>query len=93
MDVAKSPPVRDSVPLTSVSIRSLRVSHFYVGATLRRRIEEDLAYERHAINSLREMLPELAQDDPAARPRIEAILASEQERADELSDLLDGTRR
>ena len=92
-DVAKPPPMFDSVPPARVSSPSSPASGFYVSASLRRRIEEDLADERHAIKSLREMLPFLAQDDPAARPRIEAILASEQARTDELSDLLDGTRR
>lgn len=83
----------DSLPLTRVSSQRLRVPDFYVAATLRRRIEEDLADERHAIKSLREMLPFLAQDDPSTRPLVEAILASEEARSDELSDLLGGTRR
>jgi bacterioferritin (cytochrome b1) len=93
MHVAKPCSMSDSPPLTEVSSPRLRVPVFYVGATLRRRIEEDLVDERRAIKSLREMLPYLAQDDPNTRPLVEAILASEQARSDELSELLDGTRR
>ena len=65
---------------------------FYVASSLRRRLEEDLADERHAIQSLRAMIPLLACDDAATRPLVEAILAAEELRANELSDLLDGIR-
>jgi bacterioferritin (cytochrome b1) len=83
----------DLPPPSDVSSQRLRVPDFYVATALRRRIEEDLADERRAIKSLREMLPFLAQDDPAARPLVEAILAKEKARTDDLSDLLDGTWR
>ena len=83
----------DFVPPADVSTVRSRIPGFYVAATLRRRIEEDLAADRHAIKSLREMLPFLAQDDPSTRPLVESILESEQAHFDELTDLLDGTRR
>lgn len=56
--------------------------------TLEAMIRENLVAERIAIESYREMVRYFAQHDPTTRAMLEAILAIEEEHADELSDLL-----
>ncbi len=51
-------------------------------------IKEDLIAERIAIDSYREMIQYLSDQDPTTRRMLEGILAMEEEHADELSDLL-----
>lgn len=51
-------------------------------------IRENLVAERIAIESYREMITFFGERDPTTRAMLEAILAVEEEHADELSDLL-----
>jgi bacterioferritin len=65
-------------------------AEYVEGATLREMIKEDLIAERIAIESYREMVAYLAEQDPTTRRMLEEILASEEEHADDLSSLLEG---
>ena len=51
-------------------------------------IKEDLVAERIAIDSYREMINYIANDDPTSRRLMEGILAVEEEHADDLVNLL-----
>ncbi len=51
-------------------------------------IKEDLVAERIAIDSYREIIKYLGDQDPTTRRMLESILAVEEEHADELADLL-----
>jgi len=51
-------------------------------------IKEDLVAERIAIDSYREMINYLGNDDPTSRRMLEGILAMEEEHADDLVSLL-----
>jgi len=59
------------------------------GVTLSEMIKEDLIAERVAIESYREMVGYLAEQDPTTRRMLEEILASEEEHAEDLSSLLE----
>ena len=63
-------------------------SEYVEGATLIAMIEEDLIAERIAIDSYREMIGYLGNDDSTTRRMLEEILAMEEEHADDLSTLL-----
>jgi bacterioferritin len=63
-------------------------SDFVQGDTLVEMIQEDLVAERIAIDSYREIVQYLGNDDPTTRRIMEEILAVEEEHADDLSDLL-----
>ena len=65
-------------------------AEYVEGATLREMIKEDLIAERIAIESYREMVEYLAEQDPTTRRMLVEILASEEEHADDLSSLLEG---
>ena len=52
-------------------------------------IKEDLVAERIAIDSYREMIAYLGNDDPTTRRMMEGILAMEEEHADDLVSLLE----
>jgi bacterioferritin len=52
-------------------------------------IKEDLVAERIAIDSYRDMINYLANDDPTTRRMLEEILAMEEEHADDLVSLLE----
>lgn len=58
------------------------------GTSLADMIREDLVAERIAVATYREIVMYFGQDDPTSRTMIEAILAQEEEHADELADLL-----
>jgi bacterioferritin len=51
-------------------------------------ITEDLIAERIAIDSYREMVTYVGTDDPTTRKVLEAILAQEEEHAEDLASLL-----
>ena len=55
-------------------------------------ITEDLVAERIAIDSYREMVQFLGDQDPTTRRLLEEILAVEEEHADDLVDLLEQER-
>ncbi len=60
------------------------------GDTLKQMIKEDLIAERIAIESYREMIGYLGDQDTTTRRMLEEILASEEEHAEDLSSLLEG---
>ncbi len=63
-------------------------SEYVEGEDLREMIKEDLIAERIAIDSYREMIHYIGNDDPTTRRILEDILAVEEEHADDLSNLL-----
>lgn len=62
------------------------------GDTLKGMIVENLIAERIAIESYREMVAYLGDEDSTTRRMLEGILASEEEHADDLSSLLVGMK-
>ena len=65
-------------------------AEYVEGDSLKSMIKEDLVAERIAIESYREMIAYLGDQDPTTHRMLEAILASEEEHADDLSSLLEG---
>jgi bacterioferritin len=65
-------------------------AEYVEGDSLEDMIKEDLVAERIAIDSYREMVNYLGQDDPTSRRLLEEILAKEEEHADDLASLLEG---
>jgi bacterioferritin len=65
-------------------------AEYVEGDTLEEMIKEDLVAERIAIDSYREMIAYLGQEDPTSRRLLEEILAKEEEHADDLASLLEG---
>jgi len=65
-------------------------AEYVEGKTLLDMIKENLVAERIAIDSYREMVRYIGDDDPTTKRMIESILAVEEEHADELSDLVAG---
>ena len=63
-------------------------SEYVEGTSLVDMIQEDLVAERIAIDSYREMIHYLGNDDPTTRRMMETILAMEEEHADDLVSLL-----
>lgn len=76
-------------------------SEYKEGTSLSDMLREDLIAERIAIESYRDMIRFFGDKDPTSRTMLEGILATEEEHADELADLLfafepqkgDGPRR
>jgi bacterioferritin len=64
-------------------------SEYVEGKTLLDMIREDLVAERIAIESYREIIRYLNNDDPTSRQMMESILANEEEHAEELRTLLE----
>jgi bacterioferritin len=64
-------------------------SEYVAGTSLIDMIKEDLVAERIAIDSYREMIAYLGNDDPTTRRMLEGILAMEEEHADDLVSLLE----
>lgn len=65
-------------------------SEYVEGESLVDMIREDLVAERIAIDSYREMVQYLGQEDSTTRRMLEEILAKEEEHADDLASLLEG---
>lgn len=63
-------------------------AEYVAGDTLANMIREDLVAERIAIDSYRDIIMYLGDDDPTTRRMLEGILAVEEQHADELADLL-----
>jgi bacterioferritin len=63
-------------------------SEYVEGSSLVDMIREDLVAERVAIDSYREMIAYLGDDDPTTRRMLESILAMEEEHAEDLVSLL-----
>src|SRR5947207_15136171 len=64
-------------------------SEYVEGGSLEEMIREDLVAERIAIDSYREMIAYLGDEDPTTRRLMEEILAKEEEHADDLANLLE----
>jgi bacterioferritin len=64
-------------------------AEYVEGVSLTDMIKEDLVAERIAIDSYREMITYLGNDDPTSRRMMEGILAMEEEHADDLVNLLE----
>jgi bacterioferritin len=64
-------------------------AEYVEGESLIDMIQEDLVAERIAIDSYREMIHYLGNDDPTTRRMMEGILAVEEEHADDLVSLLE----
>jgi bacterioferritin len=64
-------------------------AEYVEGNSLEEMIKEDLIAERIAIDSYREMIAYLADEDPTTRRMLEEILAKEEEHADDLANLLE----
>lgn len=65
-------------------------AEYVAGASLVEMIKEDLVAERITIDSYRELICYLGEHDPTTSHMLRAILAVEEEHADELADLLKG---
>ena len=63
-------------------------AEYVEGGSLEEMIKEDLVAERIAIDSYREMIAYLGDEDPTTRRLMEEILAKEEEHADDLANLL-----
>jgi bacterioferritin len=64
-------------------------SQYVEGNDIVEMLEEDLVAERIAIDTYREIIQYLGNDDPTTRRMMEGILASEEEHAEDLSSLLE----
>ncbi len=64
-------------------------AEYVEGDSLTGMIKEDLVAERIAIDSYREMIAYMGNDDPTTRRMLEEILAMEEEHADDLVSLLE----
>ena len=73
-----------------LSVRSH--AEYIEGETLNAMIKENLIAERIAIESYREMIAYLATHDPTTQQMLKAILAVEEEHADDLVSLLAGMK-
>jgi bacterioferritin len=62
-------------------------SEYRIGKNVQEMIRENLVAERIAIDSYRQMIQYLGNDDPTTRRMLEEILATEEEHADDLADL------
>ena len=65
-------------------------AEYIAGSTLVDMITEDLVAERIAIDSYRELIQYLGNNDPTTTQLLKGILAVEEAHADELADLLQG---
>ena len=65
-------------------------SEYVEGDSLTSMLREDLIAERVAIDTYREMIRYIGDDDPTTRRMLETILASEEEHAEDLGTLLSG---
>jgi bacterioferritin len=71
-----------------VGLASRSHAEYVAGETLVEMVKEDLIAERIAIDSYREFIRCIGDDDPTTSRLLESILAMEEEHADELSSLL-----
>jgi bacterioferritin len=67
-------------------------AEYVEGEDLNDMIKEDLIAERIAIESYREMVAYLGDNDPTTQRMLKEILASEEEHADDLASLLEGLK-
>jgi bacterioferritin len=74
------------------SLSSRSHAEYMPGDTLVSMIKENLIAERIAIESYREMVNFLANNDPTTQRMIKEILAMEEEHADDMASLLEGLK-
>jgi len=72
-----------------VGLHTRSHSEFANGDSLVEMIQEDLIAERIAIDTYREIVQYLGNDDPSTRAMMEDILASEEEHAEDLKTMLE----
>lgn len=65
-------------------------AEYVAGGSLLEMIKEDLVAERIAIDSYRELIQYLADQDPTTSHLLKGILTVEEQHADELAELLEG---
>ncbi len=75
--------------LNPATITGRSHAEYRLGKTLEEMVRENLVAERIAIDSYREMVQYLGDRDPTTRRMMEEILATEEEHADDLADLLE----
>jgi len=63
-------------------------AQYVAGNTLKEMVYEDLVAERIAIDSYREIIQYIGEQDPTTRRIFEVILAQEEEHADDMADIL-----
>ncbi len=76
--------------LSPEGLASRSHAEYIEGDSLIDMIKEDLVAERIAIDSYKEMVNYLGQQDPTSRRLMESILAKEEEHAEDLVSLLEG---
>ncbi len=74
--------------LNPATLQARSHAEYRLGKTLQEMIRENLVAERIAIDSYREMVRYIGEGDPTTRRMLEEILATEEEHADDLADLL-----
>jgi bacterioferritin len=74
--------------LDPASLKGRSHAEYRLGKTVQEMIRENLVAERIAIDSYREMVQYIGNSDPTTRRMLEEILATEEEHADDLADLL-----
>lgn len=67
-------------------------SQYVEGQNLHEMLEENLVAERIAIDTYRDIISYLGEDDPTSRRMLEIILAVEEEHADDMGSLLAGLK-
>lgn len=72
------------------TLRQRSHAEYRLGRTVQEMVRENLVAERIAIDSYREMIQFIGDSDPTTRRMLEEILATEEEHADDLADLLQG---
>ena len=75
--------------LSPEGLTSRAHSEYVEGETLVEMLEENLVAERIAIDTYRDIISYLGNDDPTTRRMIEEILAMEEEHADDIKTLLE----
>jgi len=75
--------------LSPDGLQSRSHSEYIEGEDIVEMLEEDLVAERIAIDTYREIVQYLGNDDPTTRRMMEKILATEEEHAEDLSTLLE----
>lgn len=63
-------------------------AQYVAGSNLKEMVYEDLVAERIAIDSYREIIQYIGEQDPTTRRIFETILAQEEEHADDMADIL-----
>ena len=74
--------------LDPANLKARSHAEYRIGKTVQEMIRENLVAERIAIDSYREMIQFIGNSDPTTRRMLEDILATEEEHADDLVDLL-----